>query len=172
MKRFVFGFLIVFVIAPNFIQAQNAAACADSTDYIRFRKLWNEKVGIFKESSWELPEIDFSRQTSESFEFTHVLTRLGITFMATVTKESCLNKISLVVKKDDGLAMQDLIATLNLADILCHDVNSTERQLKIETIKKEALEKKKPSSGKVGKYKFFYESGMIVNVLTVQVSDN
>jgi len=171
MKNKLF-YLCLFLCTLYFSgQAQEISSCKDSSNYITFRTKWNNKVSIFKEASWKLPVIDFSKQKRDSFEMVQALIRTGLTFMSTITKTGCIKKVSLVVKKDESIEVQGLVATLYLSELFNHEAGSAERQKIIDEVKAEALKNKTIVSKKLGKNTYIFEPGMVVNVFTITLGN-
>ena len=165
MKSFLVRLFILFI---GFSSMNAQAQCSDSSIvYSSFRNKWNGKVEIFKEGTWKLPEVDFTKVKVDSFELLHPLQRSGINMIVNLTKKGCVRRVSLLAKKDENLDVQSLVAMIYLFEFFNHELNSSERQKLLDKLKTESEETKKPSSKQVGKNTYIYEPGLIVNVLTV-----
>lgn len=162
----------LFFIAISFnYRSQTTGLCKDSSNYVTFRTKWNTKASIFKDASWKLPVIDFSKQKRDSFEMVQAFVRTGLTFMSTITKEACIKKVSLIVKKDDNIEVQGLVAMLYLSEILNYEANSADRQKVIDEMKAEGLRNKTVASKKLGKNTYYFEPGMVVNVFSISLGN-
>jgi hypothetical protein len=162
--RITFSLLFLFFAFTNYSQ------CKDSTsDYLNFRGKWNKKVEIFRAGTWKLPPIDCSLQKRDSFEIVHPLERAGINYMSTLTKTGCVNKASILVKKADDLEIEGLVGMMLIIELFNPELNSNERQKVLSELKADSEAKKSYSTKAVGKNGYYYEPGLIVNVLTVVV---
>jgi|GEM_PF-3340275 len=144
-----------------------ASQCGDSAVYSGFRNKWNNKVEMFKESSWKLPEIEFDKAQADTFEIVHSIQRGGINMIINLTKQRCIKRLSLLVNKYENIDVQSQVAMTYLLEFFNFELNSSERQKTIEALKKEAELKKSPVSKQISKNTYLFEPGMIVNVLTV-----
>jgi hypothetical protein len=158
--------ILAFLFSSGIIFSQ----CKDSlNDYLNFRGKWNKKVEIFRAGTWKLPPIDCSLQKRDSFEIVHPLERSGINFMSTLTKQGCVNKASILVKKEDDLEIEGLVGMMLIIELFNPELNSNERQKVLSELKADSEAKKSYSSKAVGKNGYYFEPGLIVNVLTVVV---
>lgn len=162
MTRSLILLLTIFLASYNL-----SSQCGDSAIYKGFRGKWNKKVEIFKESSWQLPEIEFDKAQADTFEIVHSIQRGGINMIISLTKKGCIKRMSLLVNKYENLDVQSLVAMTYLAEFFNFELSSAERQKTIEGLKKEAEEKKLTVSKQVSKNTYVFEPGMIVNVLTI-----
>lgn len=161
--------IIALLIAPFGLNAQ----CKDSfSEYRKFREQWNKHVEIFKRGTWKLPEVDCAVQPRDSFDVVHPLERSGINFMTTLTKTGCISKASILAKKEDNLDVEGLVAMMYLLEFFNPELNDEQRQKTFDEMRTEAADKRSYVNKQVGKNRYVYEPGLIVNVLTVVVGRN
>ncbi|MBK9282887.1 MAG: hypothetical protein IPM51_01055 [Sphingobacteriaceae bacterium] len=159
---------LILAFFALFLQFSMNAQCSDSSViYKSFKAKWNQKVEIFKEGTWKLPDVDFTKSKVDSFELLHTLQRSGINMIVNLTKTGCIKRVSLLAKKDENLDVQSLVAMIYLFEFFNHELSSYDRQKVLDGLKNESLENKKPSSKVAGKNTYVFEPGLIVNVLTV-----